>query len=171
MNPMELLPDSGKLTIMHATNVAMQKPGIIPALIELSFENKYQFSTRASRVVEAVDVKMPQLIQPFYMKIIEALPASQTEGVKRSFLKMLSKHTDIDNEAALCTLLNFCFDVLINPKTEIAVKFYSMDIIYSISLKEPDLQNELVSVIKAQMSEASVGFCSKGQKIIVACRK
>ena len=171
MNIREILHDSGKLTADHAANIALQKPEIIPLLIELAFENEYQFSMRAARVVELIDSICPEMVQPSYLRIIEALPHLKEEGVKRCFLKLLTRHTDIENEVALCTLLNFCFDALGNPNDEVSVRVYAMEIIYLISLKEPDLQNELVSLIKAHWNEASAGFKARGSWIISACEK
>jgi len=171
MNIMELLSDSSKLTAIHAGNVAMQKPEIIPLILKLALENKHQYSMRAANTIEKLDFNRPELVKPFYTEIIEALPAIEIQGVQRCFLKLLVRHTNIKNEETLCSLLNFSFDKLSSPTAEVAVKVYAMEILYHISKVEPDLKNELVSVIKAQMTDGSSGFKSCGSRIIKACQR
>jgi len=166
MNIEELIPDSGKQTAIHAANVAMKKPEIIPEILDLAFWNKYQYSTRAANAIEIIDSKMPGLIKPFYSKIINGFTNYKTDGVKRCFLKIFTRHTDIKNEQLLCILLNFCFDALSSSSETVAVKVYSLMILYEISKKEPDLKNELIFAIKDQLPKNSAAFRSIGNKML-----
>lgn len=166
MNIEELLSDSSKLNAVHAASVAIENPAVIHGIWEMAVANKPQYSTRAANTIEIIDSKEPQLIRPYYLKIIRKLPGLKSTGAKRCLLKLLTRHTDISNEKLLCDLINFCFNTVISPDEEVAIKVYSVMILYEISKKETDLKNELIFCIKEQLPRNSVAFKSIGNKIL-----
>jgi predicted AAA+ superfamily ATPase len=165
MNIEELLPDTGKLTAIHAADVAMQKPVLIKELLNIAFKDKQPVSLRAANTIEKIDSKMPELIRPYYSKIINSLPKFNTDGVKRCLLKIFTRHTDL-KEDLLCKLIDLCFSYMISPSEPIAIKAYSLQILYSISNKEKDLKNELIFAVRDQMEKNSGSFRAVGNKIL-----
>ena len=163
MNLEDILPDTGKLTAIHAADVAMQRTDIIPKLIKLAFADTYPLSLRAANTVEIIDSQMPSLIKPYYSKMINALSGFKVDGVKRCFLKIFTRHTDLDNEKLSCILINACFAFLASPEETVAVKVYSLEILYRISNKEPELKNELIFAILDQSDKNSGGIYNMRQ--------
>ncbi len=166
MNLEDLLPDTGKLTAIHAAEVAIQKTELVSKILDLAFSDKHPISTRAANTIEIIDSKKPELIEPFYLKIIQGFPKFHTSGVKRCLLKIFTRHTDIQNEEMLCLLLNYCFERIASADEEVGVKAYSLLILYNISNREPDLKNELIFAIKDQLPKNSKAFSSLGKRIL-----
>ena len=166
MNLEDLLPDTGKLTAIHAADVAMQRTDIIPKLIKLAFADTYPLSLRAANTIEIIDSQQPSLIQPYYSKMIKALHGFKVDGVKRCFLKIFTRHTDLNKEEVLCKLINACFAFIASYEETVAVKAYSLEILYQISNKEPELKNELIFAILDQSDKNSGAFKTCSEKIL-----
>jgi hypothetical protein len=165
MNIEDLLPDTGKLTAIHAADVAMQKTKLIPVLLKTAFEDIHPLSTRAANTIEIIDSKNPELIKPYYKKIITGFNDFKVDGVKRCLLKIFTRHIDLEEEL-LCRLLNFCFDCVASSSETVGVKAYSLMILYEISNKEPDIKNELSAVISTQLQESQPAFKAIGHKLL-----
>ena len=166
MNIEDLLPDTGKLTAIHAADVAMQKPELITEILKLAFLDKHPISVRAANTIEIIDSQMPELIKPFYNKIIKGFAKYRTGGVIRCLLKIFTRHVDLKDEKLLCLLINICFEKLASADEDVAVKVYSLQILYSFSNKEPDVKNELIFAINDQLPKNSSAFKSIGNKIL-----
>ena len=166
MNVKELLPDSAKITGILAADIAMAKPEFIEKILLLAFSETKQYSMRAANTIEIIDSRLPELIKPYYEKIIQHIPTSNIDGVKRCLLKIFTRHLKFKNEETLCALLNLCFDSISSPTESLAVKIYAIDIVYQISNKEPDLKNELILAITDQLDKNSVAFANRGNKIL-----
>ena len=160
-----LLPDTGKLTAIHAANVIIKSNSLLPHLINVAFSNQHPLSLRAANTIEIIDSKKPELINPYYKKIINNFPEYKIIGVKRCFLKIFTRHTD-NNEELVCKLIDFCFAFLSSPKEPIAIKAYSLQILYSISNKEIELKKELISVLLDQMEKNSTSFYNFGNQFL-----
>lgn len=161
----ELLPDTGKLTAIHAADVAMNKKKLIPEILKIAFADKHPFSTRAANTIEIIDFKKPELIKPYYKKIITGFPDFKVDGVKRCFLKIFTRHVDL-NEELLCRLLNYCFDSVVSSSETVGVKAYSMMILYEISNRIQEIKNELATAISVQLLENSAAIKNTWNKIL-----
>jgi hypothetical protein len=77
---------------------------------------------------------------------------------------MLRNYSIPEEHAGL--MIKTCFDWLISSSEPVAIKMYAMDVLYSISNKEPEIKQELADSIEWRMQEESAGFKSHGQKIL-----
>ena len=166
INLVELLSDTSRLTAINAADIAIEKKEIIPDLIKLTFTDKYPISLRAANTIEKIDLQVPSLISPYYQKILNALPSFKVEGVRRCLLKIFTRHIELNDEKKICLLINHCFAFISSPEEPIAIKAYSLQILYQISNKEPDLKNELIFAIQNQMDKNSQTFKNLGNKIL-----
>ena len=74
---------------------------------------------------------------------------------------------DVDvPENLIGEVVDICFGLMESNNTPIAVKVFSMTVLANISIKEPDLKNELALIIEDQMPYGSVGFRNRGAKIL-----
>jgi hypothetical protein len=165
VNLEDLLPDTGKLTAIHAADVAIQRKEIIPRLIKLAFADTYPLSLRAANTVEKIDSQEPDMIQPYYFRMINSLNKFKVDGVKRCFLKIFTRRIDLNNEDVLCTLINASFAFVASPNEAVAIKAYSLQILYKISNKETELKNELIFAILDQLDKNPESFKNLGNKI------
>ena len=146
---------------------AVENPSIFLKLLEYSYTIDKKLAFRASWTLTKVCDKYPELIYPYLSEIIEALPRIGYESVQRSFLRILSL-SDLGNLTGRHhgLLADYCFASLNSGLTAIAIKAYSMEILYKLSLIYPELANELASSIRILMEDGSAGIVAKGNAVL-----
>jgi hypothetical protein len=159
-----LLVETSRRNTDLVADMVLQRKELFESLFEVFLRNEEPVSRRAAWVVDTVTEKMPELLTVCTKSIIEKLPGFTHDGMKRQSLRMLSR-AELSSED-LGPLMNICFDWLISPGESVAVKVYSMDILYRISQSEPDLKKELADSIEWRIEEETAGFQSKGKKIL-----
>ena len=68
-------------------------------------------------------------------------------------------------------LIDLCFSYLVSEQYPVAVKAHAMQIIYQHVLLYPELKDELIAVLQDQELNNSVGFKSRGQRLIKQMEK
>ena len=119
---------------------------------------------RAAWAMDACIEAHPELLSPYVETLIDALPQFSNYGVKRQIVKALSVR-DIP-EKLEGQLADLCFDWLQSSAMPVAIKVHCMQILANITTRYPDLAVELQTVIREQMPRNSVGFASRGRKIL-----
>jgi hypothetical protein len=146
---------------------AIENPAIFIKLYEYSHSPDKRLAFRASWTLSKVCDKFPELIYPYLPKIVEFLNKIENESTLRSFLRIISL-SDLGkiNSRQHGLLADYCFSALNSGFSAIAVKAYSMDILYSLSLIYPELANELAASIRIVMEDGSAGITARGSIII-----
>lgn len=119
---------------------------------------------RAAWAMDACLEAHRELLSPYVETLIEALPQFSNNGVIRQVVKALAIY-DIPEEYE-GQLADFCFCRLQSAEAPVAVKVHCMQILANITVQHPDLASELRTVIIEQMPRNSVGFASRGRKIL-----
>jgi hypothetical protein len=88
-----------------------------------------------------------------------------SEGARRNFLKIFAEAPVKLNRRDKSTLLNLGFDFLAGDYS-VAVRVYSMEILYKLSLEMPAIGVELSNLIEDNLEDSSPGYKSRGQKIL-----
>jgi len=162
----DLLVDSSKITAEMAVHTIGENPVLFKKVLDFALEDKEQYAMRAARVIHLTATSHPELIKPYLIQIIQALPGFKTNGLKRSMTRMLTEHcTEIDEESQ-GILIDVCFNNLMDLNEKIVLKIYSMDILYEISQQYPEIKRELISSIETQLPYSSNAFKSRGKKMI-----
>jgi 8-oxo-dGTP diphosphatase len=140
---------------------------ILRKLVEYSFSNDRKLAFRASWTLSKVFDKYPDLITCDLPRIIDSLEKLDNESVQRSFLRIISL-SDINTISVRQhgILAHFCFGILRSGFSSIAVKAYSMEIIYKLAIIYPELGNELSATVKMLQGEGSAGIIARGHKIL-----
>lgn len=145
-------------------DLILKKPKLFDELVRLYLKNEEPVSRRAAWVADVVTEKSPQLLDPFIDTIAGQLKTFTHDGMKRESLKMLSRSTL--PEENLGQLISVCFDWLTSGRESVAVKMFSMEILYRISQKEPEMKKELADSIEWRMQEETPGFRAHGKKLL-----
>jgi len=161
----EQLSDSSKAIADLTSNMVYEEPGLLKPLLDISWNDKEPWSQRASRVVSICCCKFPDLAKPYVSDIIRKLPVQKSEGARRNFLKFFTQGKVRLKSRDKSILLNACFDFLTGHYS-VAVKVYSLDILYILSRDLPDIQRELYEIIMDQMEDSSAGYKSHATKIL-----
>jgi hypothetical protein len=109
--------------------------------------------------------KRKELARKYLPEIIELLPHFKHNGQKREMMKvlLLFPMRELDFEK----LIDICFNILINPKENIAVRVHAMQIIFNIGEIEPDIRLELKLVLKEEIqNNESKGFVGRAKKLL-----
>jgi 8-oxo-dGTP diphosphatase len=161
---------NGMISMQEANWVAtsaIENPAIFLKLLDYSFVSDRKLAFRASWTLTKVCDKYPELICPYLSRIIEDLPGIEQEGVQRCFLRIISL-SDLENlsERHHSLLADYSFAALNSGLSAIAIKAYTMEILYKLSLIYPELANELASLIRVLMEEGSAAIVAKGNAVL-----
>jgi hypothetical protein len=135
-------------------------------MFSLALKDEYPLSMRAARIVELSTNKYPQLINSHINELIDTIEKSKIDGVKRSFLKILVEHTFISDEILQGRLVNIAFSLLENNKEAIAIRAFSIDILFKFTKLFPELKSELIPMLQSISIDSSKGMQSKCTKIL-----
>ena len=140
---------------------------ILKKLLEYSFSDDKKLAFRASWTLSKVFDRYPEVLNPDLQRMIETLDTLDNESVQRSFLRMISQG-DLNNISSRHhgILADHCFKMLKSGFSAIAVKAYSMEIIYRLALIYPELANELSATIRMLQGEGSAGILARGHLIL-----
>ncbi len=130
--------------------------------------NNPKVAWHAAWVIDHASEADPSKLEPHIMELIERLPNLTSSSLKRHFTRMLIKQ-EIPEEK-LGQMVDVLFGLL-KPSEAIAVRANAIQLLYQITMKEPDLKGELIDVLETMLEEEqSRGILSKGKKILKALR-
>lgn len=146
---------------------AIENPAIFMKLYEYSLSSDKSLAFRSSWTLTKVCDRFPEIIYPYLGQIVETLDRIENESTLRCFLRIISlSEPDKINTHQQGSLADFCFSILNSGFSAIAVKAYSMEILYRLSLVYPELANELSTSIHSLMEEGSAGITARGRMIL-----
>ena len=146
---------------------AIENPAIFLKLYEYSFSSDNHLAFRASWTLSKACDSYPEMIYPYLHRIVDSLGKIENESTLRSFLRILS-FTDFEKLSSRQQglLADFCFNQLNSGFSAIAVKAYSMEILFKLTMIYPELANELSVSIRILMEDGSAGIMSRGRTIL-----
>ena len=109
-----------------------------------------------------IDVDPKQII-PWLDLLVKNLFTEKEDAVKRNTIRAL-QFVEIPEEL-WGEAVEICFQFLMGNEA-IAIKVFSMTVLYNLSIKIPEISNELRVVIEDQIPYGSAGFKSRGEKDI-----
>ncbi len=114
--------------------------------------------------------KHPHLLFKYYPLLIDLLnKEGKHNSINRNILRAF-QFVEIPEEHE-GNVLDVSFRLLNSPSEPVAVKAFSMTVIYNLSKKYPDIIPELKACIEALMPDASAGIKSRGSKILKAIQQ
>ncbi|MBN2666808.1 MAG: (deoxy)nucleoside triphosphate pyrophosphohydrolase [Bacteroidales bacterium] len=147
--------------------MAAEKEDILSRLINFSFSADNKLSSKASWSLSKIHDKHPVILARFIPVIIGSLDRLNNESVRRSFMKIISlSDITVVNRKQQGILADYCFRMLRSGFSSIAVKAYSMEIIYRLAQVYPELTGELAATINLLQDEKSAGIIAKGRIIL-----
>ena len=139
-------------------------------LMDLFFHEEYRITQRAAWVISHCADQYIFLVQAHLPKMVEYMVKDGLHvSIRRNIVRTLAK-LDIP-EDLMGLVADACFTFLANPKETVAVKAFSMEVLYQMCQKEPDLAHELIPLIEDNMMHnGTAGILSKGRKILKKLR-
>jgi hypothetical protein len=141
-----------------------------PALMDITLEGNERVNWRASWAADKINEMIPGIAAEWIPKLTEALSGLKHNGKKRQYLKLISLYPISENNESF--LFGYCLDKLTSETEDISVRVYSMQILYNISEKEPELKEELLQIIEHEMEyRSSPGILTRGKNLASLLRK
>lgn len=151
----------------NASYIAQQignDPKLFKEIIEIMFTAKAPLPLRASWVVTFFIDEHPELLKPYLNKIVGHLEKFDHSGIRRN---LLNYFCDCDIPQSLeGKLYDICFRLLLSRDEPVAVKAYSMQVLFNIAQKEPDLKGELRLVLEDFIDHDSAAVKSRSRKLL-----
>lgn len=165
-----LLAEHSKAQTMKIVNYIGNNQKRFDQLLDLFLTNEYRISQRAAMAVGHACDAHPYFIEPHLEKVIKNLQDNSVhDAIKRNTVRILQ---DIDiPEDLLGLAADICFDYLNDPKIAVAIRVFSMTVLFNICKKEPELANELKLVIEDHYEHGTTGFKSRGKKVLKQLNK
>lgn len=165
-----LKKEHSKLNTLAIVNYVGSDPKRFEELLAVFSLKDIRLSQRAAWPLTCIAENQPDLIQPHLSVIVDLLDNPLHVAVKRNVMRSLR---DFDlPENLLGNIADKAFVFLMDHKEAIAVRAFSMTVLYKICLKEPDLKNELIPIIEDMLQYGcSPGLKSYGKKMLKALHK
>ncbi len=166
----ELELEHSKKNTTKIVNEICRSPKKMNELMQVFINSPYRISQRAAWPLSYIAEKRPELLANYYDLLINQLNATDNHpAVTRNILRAF-QFVDIPEEHQ-GNVLDVSFNLLNNPNEPIAVKAFSMTVIFNLSKKYPDIIPELKASIESLMPNASAGIKNRGNKILKAIQK
>ncbi len=143
-------------------DIVNNRPELVRELWEIYFSMEEPVSRRAAWIIDTASENKPGWVDPFLTQLVKRLPAFNHDGLKRHALRMISRSDFTEDTEG--ELMKISFEWLLSPSESVAVKMYCIQILYRLSAKETDIQQELYDTIEFQMVNGTPGFRSIGSK-------
>ncbi len=133
-------------------------------LVSLVLKADGMIAARAAWVMRHCYDAHPWLVEKHIPFMIKRLSHPACDGVKRNILAILQA---VEIPKVLEGILaDQCFKMLNDASEPVAIKVFSMNVIFNLVLKYTDLKAELEYAIQTQLPYGSTGFKNRGEKIL-----
>ena len=163
----KLEQEHSKTTTTAIVDEISNSPKKLVELMQCFIKGSDLLSQRAAWPMSYVFQKHPELLNNYYVVLIELLNQSNKHNaINRNIMRAL-QFAEIP-EKYQGEILDVSFKLLNSSSEAVAVKAFSMTVIYNLSKKYPDIIPELRASIEGLMTNASPGIKSRGNKILKA---
>ena len=160
----QLLEEHSRANAEAIANYIGTDPGRFDQLLSIFFSKEGPFDQRAAYSLDLILREYPEMARPHLEAMVAVLNEEVHDAVKRAVVRLL-QFVEIPDQL-MGDLMDHCYGILENPNEAIALRVFSMTILYNISKKEPDLKRELKLMIEAHLPYGSSGFKNRGKKIL-----
>lgn len=134
-------------------------------LIALFFSNEYRVVQRAAWALSYSAIAHPSLIKKHLKKLIENLNKPGIhDAVKRNTVRLLQT-TEVP-PSLHGQIMNVCFRFVEDPDEAVAIKAFSLTVLYNLSKQYPEIIPEIKLLISEGMPRQTAAFASRAKKIL-----
>lgn len=134
-------------------------------LIQCFLSEDVRLAQRAAWSVSWAARKNPEIIRPYVGTLIRQLKRTDIhDAVIRNSVRVLEE-LEIPEEFH-GEVLDVCFDFIQKRNIPVAIKAFSLKILFNLAQYYPGIKNELRLIIQEHMEYESPAFQSRGRKIL-----
>jgi hypothetical protein len=142
-------------------------------LVKVFLGDNSRLQQRSSNIINHFFEMFPHRLLQYADQIVFALNQELIfPAVKRNVVRLM-QFVDLRSlrEETLSFLINTCFKFLQDAKEPIAVRAFSMTVLYNASLIYPELRNELRPILEEVLLYGSAGEKSRARKTLNSFRR
>jgi hypothetical protein len=164
-----LLKGNSRSYTDFVADIVLKRPELVSELWKIYLAIEEPVSRRAAWIIDTASEDKPAWVEPFLPQLIAKLPEFNHDGLKRHALRMIARSPfPVGTEGEL---MNMAFEWIVSTTESVAVKMYCIQILYRLSVTEPDILKELYDTIEFQMADGTPGFKSIGTKLMLQIDK
>lgn len=132
-------------------------------------DNDQCIAQRAAWSVSWAAQKKTDMVIPYIKDLVLQLQRKEAHNaIVRNSLRVL-EHIEIP-EIFHGEVMNACFGFIESPTTPVAIKSFSLTVLFRLSFFYPDIQHELKLIIEDRWDTETAAFKSRGKNILHALR-
>lgn len=160
----QLMSEISRRNALSIAQLIGNDPELFKELVELVFSSKATLSMRASWTITFITEKHPHLLKPYLKRIVKHLEKFEHSGTRRNLLNCFC---EVGIPSSLeGKLYDICYRLLLSRDEPVAVKAYSMQVLFNIAQKEPDLKSELRLILEDFTDHESAAVKSRSRKLM-----
>ena len=128
------------------------------------FSGDFHLSHRATLVILKVFDQHPRWVEQQVPKMVNTLNQALPDWYKRNILRILQNQEIPEPQWGHAA--DQCFRYLSSSESPVAIKAFSMTVLYNLTRQLPDLARELRLLIEEQYPQGSAGFRARGRQIL-----
>ena len=134
-------------------------------LMDCFLSKNVKLAQRAAWSVSWAAIKNPEIVRPYVGSLVNQLTKTDIHNaVIRNSIRILQ---DLEIPAAFHgELLSACFDFIQKRNTPIAIKAFSLNVLFNLSKIYPEIRNELRMIILQNIDYETAAFKSRAKKIL-----
>ena len=134
-------------------------------LMKLFFEGEYRVTQRAAWPMSYCVRKHPELITPYFKKLIEKLgKPGEHDAVVRNIVRLLQDvHIPEKFHGQVMTI---CFNFIQSNETAVAIKAFSLTILKNLSKQYPEIRSEIKTIIEERWEYETAAFRARAREFL-----
>ena len=142
-----------------------KNPERFAELMKCFFEGEYRVTQRAAWPMSNCVEKYPDLIKPYYKKLLANLNRPGLhDSIPRNTLRLL-QYVEIP-EKFHGQVMDICFRYLSSPAEAVAIKAFSITVLQNLAKQYPEIINEIKLVIEERWDYETVAFKTRAKKLL-----
>jgi hypothetical protein len=134
-------------------------------LFALFLNDEYRVVQRAAWPLSNAAIAFPELIQKHFFNLLKNVKKPGIHGaVKRNTVRLLQ---DIEIPRRFHgQVMDLCFNYISSPDEEVAVKAFSLTVLFNLSKIYPEIKQELKTIIEDRWDYETAAFRARAKKIL-----
>ena len=133
-------------------------------LMKLFFKGEYRVTQRAAWPMSNLVKKYPQLIEPYYKKLLDNLEKPGLhDSVLRNTVRLL-QYVKIP-EAHHGQAMTICFNFIQSNDTAVGIKAFSLTVLQNLAKHYPKILPEIKTIVEERWEHETVAFRTRAKKI------
>jgi len=163
----EILKAHSKKQAIKIADYVSDNTNLFKALVNLYLCGPYRITQRCAWPINICVERHPKLLSPHLKGILHQLTRLEIhDAAKRNTLRML-QFVSIPKQFH-AKVIDLCFAFLQSKEEPVAVKVFSMSVLFKVVQDKPELLRELAIILEDQLPYSSAGYRSRATKILKA---